>query len=131
MLSSAGGCSLAPHARRLSDDRPSCLENPRPAGAESTLTENVASPFQAEPGHNHAKDQNTNFLTHPSAPSHSPGSGNPCPIQPEASPMPAHDSSGSDQDERLCPPGPEPSERDPEQLVQRGESTARSGGVQS
>src|ERR1017187_7241146 len=50
MLSSAGGCSLAPHARRLSDDRPSCLENPRPAGAESTLTENVASPFQAEPG---------------------------------------------------------------------------------
>src|ERR1017187_6350025 len=53
---------------------------------------------------NHAKDQNTNFLTPPSAPSHSPGSGNPCPIQPEASPMPAHDSSGSDQDERLCPP---------------------------
>ena len=33
-----------------SDDRPPCLENPRPAGAESTLTENVASPFHAEPG---------------------------------------------------------------------------------
>jgi hypothetical protein len=30
---------------------PQCLENPRPAGAESTLTENVASPFQAEPRH--------------------------------------------------------------------------------
>jgi hypothetical protein len=32
-----------------SDDRPPCLENPRPAGSESALTENVASPFQAEP----------------------------------------------------------------------------------
>jgi hypothetical protein len=52
MLSSAGGSSPALHAEgRLSDDRPSCLENPRPAGAESTLTENVASPFQAEPRH--------------------------------------------------------------------------------
>jgi hypothetical protein len=28
---------------------PQCLENPRPEGAESTLTENAASPFQAEP----------------------------------------------------------------------------------
>jgi hypothetical protein len=26
-----------------------CLENPRPAGAESTLTENARSPFHAEP----------------------------------------------------------------------------------
>ena len=33
-------------------ERPPCLENPRPAGAESTLTENVTSPFQAEPTHN-------------------------------------------------------------------------------
>src|ERR1017187_10278247 len=80
---------------------------------------------------NHAKHQSTNFLAHASARSYSPGSGNPCPIQPEASPMPAHDGSGSDQDERLCPPGPEPFQRDPEQLVQRGESTARSGGEQS
>jgi hypothetical protein len=29
---------------------PGCLENPRHAGAESTLTENVASPLPAEPG---------------------------------------------------------------------------------
>jgi hypothetical protein len=47
--------TLASRAARLqkrsSDDRPSCLENPRPAGAESTLTENVASPFHAEPRH--------------------------------------------------------------------------------
>jgi len=28
---------------------PQCLENPRPAGAESTLTGNAASPFPAEP----------------------------------------------------------------------------------
>jgi hypothetical protein len=34
-----------------SDDRPPCLENPRPKGAESTLTENAASPFHAEPKH--------------------------------------------------------------------------------
>jgi hypothetical protein len=36
---------------KSSDDRPPCLENPRPEGAESTLTENVASPFHAEPRH--------------------------------------------------------------------------------
>jgi hypothetical protein len=38
-------------ARESSDDRPQCLENPRPEGAESTLTENAPSPFQAEPRH--------------------------------------------------------------------------------
>jgi hypothetical protein len=37
--------------KKASDDRSSCLENPRPAGAESSLTENVTSPFQAEPAH--------------------------------------------------------------------------------
>ena len=35
--------------KQASDDRSSCLENPRPDGAESSLTENVTSPFQAEP----------------------------------------------------------------------------------
>src|SRR6266404_2069793 len=35
--------------KQASDDRSSCLENPRPEGAESSLTENVTSPFQAEP----------------------------------------------------------------------------------
>src|SRR6266496_6640938 len=38
--------------KQASDDRSSCLENPRPAGPESSLTENVTSPFQAEPAHN-------------------------------------------------------------------------------
>jgi hypothetical protein len=32
--------------------------------------------------------------------------------------MPVHDGSRSDQDERLSPPGPERSQRNPEQLVQ-------------
>jgi len=30
---------------------PKCLKNPRPEGAESTLTGNAASPFPAEPRH--------------------------------------------------------------------------------
>ena len=45
--------------------------------------------------------------------------------------MPVHDSSRSDQDERLPPPGPEHSQRNPEQLVQGRQSTARSLRVQS
>ncbi len=51
MFSSAGANPLALciASQRSSDDRPPCLENPRPEGAESTLTENVASPFHAEP----------------------------------------------------------------------------------
>src|SRR5436190_18424902 len=51
MFSSAGANPLALCIARQesSDDRPPCLENPRPEGAESTLTENAASPFHAEP----------------------------------------------------------------------------------
>jgi len=51
MFSSAGANPLALCIARQksSDDRPPCLENPRPEGAESTLTENSASPFHAEP----------------------------------------------------------------------------------
>ena len=53
MLSSAGANPLALRTamKKPSDDRPLCLENPRPEGAESTLTENAASPFHAEPKH--------------------------------------------------------------------------------
>jgi len=49
MLSSAGADPLAlcTARKKPSDDRPRCLENP-PEGAESTLPENVASPFHAE-----------------------------------------------------------------------------------
>jgi hypothetical protein len=51
MLGSAGPNPLAlcTARRQSSDDRPPCLENPRPEGAESTLTETAASPFHAEP----------------------------------------------------------------------------------
>jgi hypothetical protein len=50
-LNSAGANPLALCIARNkpSGDRPPCLENPRPEGAESTLTENAASPFHAEP----------------------------------------------------------------------------------
>jgi hypothetical protein len=52
MPHSAGPVPLAlgifPH-RPASDDRLSCLENPRLEEAESSLTENLTSPFQAEP----------------------------------------------------------------------------------
>ena len=53
MFSSAGTYPLALSTewKRSSDDRPPCLENPRPEGAESTLTENALSPFHAEPKH--------------------------------------------------------------------------------
>ena len=51
MLSSAGAypLELRTEPKQSSDNRPPCLENPRPEGAESTLTENAASPFHAEP----------------------------------------------------------------------------------
>jgi hypothetical protein len=53
MFSSAAAIPLALCIARQgsSDDRPPCLENPRPEGAESTLTENASSPFHAEPKH--------------------------------------------------------------------------------
>jgi hypothetical protein len=40
-----------PDQSSASDDRFPCLVNPRPIGAETSLTENVTSPFQAEPAH--------------------------------------------------------------------------------
>ena len=51
MFSRAGANPLALciAENESSDDRPPCLENPRPEGAESTLTDNAASPFHAEP----------------------------------------------------------------------------------
>jgi hypothetical protein len=54
MLNSAGTDPLALYIHNrthASDDRLPCLKNPRPEGAESSLTENVTSPFQAEPAH--------------------------------------------------------------------------------
>ncbi len=67
MFSSAGANPLALciAENESSDDRPPCLENPRPEGAESTLTENAPSPFQAEPKQFESTDmvyQKTNSL---------------------------------------------------------------------
>jgi len=45
--------------------------------------------------------------------------------------MPVHDGSGSNQEERLPPPGPEHSQGNPEQLLKGSQSTARSLRVQS
>jgi hypothetical protein len=39
--------ALYPKTHRIG--RPSCLENPRPEGAEYSLTESAPSPFHAEP----------------------------------------------------------------------------------
>src|SRR2546425_9415957 len=58
MLNSAGADPLALyiHTRTpASDDRLPCLKNPRPEGAESSLTESASSPFQAEPAHRMAR----------------------------------------------------------------------------
>jgi hypothetical protein len=52
MFNSAKAYPLAlsvPNRSSASDDRFPCLENPRPIGAEPSLTENVNSPVQAEP----------------------------------------------------------------------------------
>jgi hypothetical protein len=43
------GSSFSPRCIKHRTIAPQCLENPRPAGAESTLTENARSPFDAEP----------------------------------------------------------------------------------
>jgi hypothetical protein len=42
-------CTAQHKSHRMIDSQ--CLENPRPEGAESTLTGNAASPFPAEPRH--------------------------------------------------------------------------------
>ena len=55
MRNSAGADPLALgiyQQKPASDDSLSCLENPRPEGAESSLTDNVTSPFPAEPRQN-------------------------------------------------------------------------------
>src|SRR5712692_11650521 len=62
MLNSAGADPLALyiHTRTpASDDRLPCLKNPRPEGAESSLTESASSPFQAEPAHPCARGAGT------------------------------------------------------------------------
>jgi hypothetical protein len=66
MRNSAGADPLALgiyQQKPASDDSLSCLENPRPEGAESSLTENVASPFPAEPRHSAIKARMQDSIT--------------------------------------------------------------------
>src|SRR3989442_15834490 len=77
MLNSAGADRLALyiHTRTPAwDDRLPCLKNPRPEGAESSLTERASSPFQAEPAQSEHratfpllvdKEVGTYYLVHP------------------------------------------------------------------
>jgi hypothetical protein len=75
-----------------------------------TQFEQFAVNARCSPGRilgNHAKDQGTNLFADTLPPSHLSDSGDPCPIQTKPRAMPVHDGSGSDQNERLLPPGPE------------------------
>src|SRR5438309_833742 len=80
---------------------------------------------------NHTEDQGANLFADTLPSSYLADSGDPRPIQPKSRSMPVHDGSRSDQDERLPPPGPAHSQRNPERLVQGSQSTARSLRVQS
>jgi hypothetical protein len=79
---------------------------------------------------NHTEDQGANLFADTLPSSYLADSGDPRPIQAKSRSMPVHDGSRSDQDERLPPPGPAHSQRNPEQFVQGSQSTARSLRVQ-
>jgi hypothetical protein len=66
MRNSAGADPLALSIQKqASDDRSICLENPRPEGAESSLTENAISPFQAEPAQDLEQHRLNRCVLHP------------------------------------------------------------------
>jgi hypothetical protein len=79
----------------------------------------------------HTEDQGANLFADTLPSSYLSDSGDPRPIQTKPRPMPVHDGSRSDQDERLPPLGRERSRSNPEQLVQGSQSMARSFGVES
>jgi hypothetical protein len=79
---------------------------------------------------NHTEDQGANLFADTLPSFDLADSGDPRPIQTKSRSMPVHDGSRSDQDERLFPPGPAHSQRNPEQFVQGSQSTARSLRVQ-
>src|SRR6201987_3059818 len=74
----------------------------------------------------HAEDQGANLFAHrlPSARLVPPGDEPPIQAKPRA--MPPNHGSGGNQNQRLSPANPKPSQHDPEQLVQSAESPARS-----
>src|SRR5260370_1875903 len=93
-----------------------------------TQLEQLAVNARCSPGRilgNHPEDQGPDLFADTLPSSYLADSGDPRPIQTKPSSMPVHDGSMMDQDERLGPPGPERSQRNPEQLVQGSQSTAR------
>jgi hypothetical protein len=78
----------------------------------------------------HTEDQGADLFGDRLPSSYLADSGDPRPIQTKSRSVPVHDGSRSDQDERLSPPGPAHSQRNPEQFVQGSQSTARSLRVQ-
>src|SRR5580765_6225973 len=99
-----------------------------------TQLEQFAVNAQCSPGRilgNHTENQGANLFADTLPSSYLADSGDPRPIQTKPGAMPVHDGSRSDQDERLPPPGPERSQRNPEQFVQGSQSTARLLRVQS
>jgi len=99
-----------------------------------TQLEQLAVNARRSPGwilSNHTEDQGANLFADTLPSSYLVDSGDPRPIQTKSRSMPVHDGSRSDQDERLGPPGPERSQRNPEQFVQGSQSTARLLRVQS
>src|SRR5882762_5165579 len=105
-----------------------------PFRAIETELEQFAVNARCSPGRilgNHTEDQGANLFADTLPSSHSSEFGDPCPIQAKPRSMPVHRGSRSDQDDRPGPPGPERSQRNPEQLVQGSQSMARSLRVQS
>src|SRR5580692_786440 len=99
-----------------------------------TQLDQLAVNARCSPGRilgNHTEDQGPDLLADTLPSSYLADSGDPPPIQTKSRSMPVHDVSRSDQDERLGPPRPERSQRNPEQLVLGRQSTARLLRVQS
>ena len=99
-----------------------------------TQLEQFAVNARCSPGRilgNHTENQGADLFADPLPSPYLADSGDPRPIQTKPGAMPVHDGSRSDQDERLGPPGPARSQRNPEQFVQGCESTARLLRVQS
>jgi hypothetical protein len=114
----------------------SSLDPPRdtPFREIETQLDQLAVNARCSPGRilgNHTEDQGPDLFADTLPSSYLADSGDPRPIQTKSRPMPVHDSSRSDQDERLGPPRPERSQRNPEQLVLGRQSTARLLRVQS
>ena len=98
-----------------------------------TQLEQFAVNARCSPGRilgNHTEKQGADLFAD-TLPSPLADSGDPRPIQTKPGAMPVHDGSRSDQEERLGPPGPACSQRNPEQFVQGSESTATLLRVQS